>query len=645
MTTTISTSTTSQLVLTSTGSLVVTAAGAISTTQQSAIAAPSGFAAITNAGHIELNTPNTRNYVINSGGPAGSITNSGTIAGANGAISIDGNLDQLTNSGLISGITEIYVTGNATILNTNTGTISDNAGSLYIGGTATITNQGIISATASGYGAIKLGGAHSVVTNSGTIQGMDGTALSFASGSDTLVIDPGSTLLGAVSADGDDSTLILGGDSSETVTYTAAQYQGFPTIEFDSATATLVGSAEDLAATNETITGVAAGDSIELNDFSATPSLTSASGTLLTLSNGSATTTLSITSADAFSRFDIASANGTTTILDAACYLRGTRIRTARGDTCIENLSAGDSILTQSGALRPVKWIGTRTLDCDKHPNPQQVWPVCVSAHAFGPNLPQRDLWLSPAHAIAVEDGLIAVILLVNGITIRQHRRKIISYYHVELETHDIVLAENLPAESYLDTGNRAAFENAGADLQLHPDFRPRHARHFCRPLRAEGPQLDRARATLMQRARHIGYTETESPDLHVMADGKRIDPIMLPEGRLAIRLPEAAREIALRSRSFIPAADGINADRRTLGVCFRQVQIDGVPVSLGSDHIFQRGWHPHETSGNPEDTGWRWTDGEAAIPPGTRLLVAQINATGRYWVVAGEGEKKALLF
>lgn len=38
----------------------------------------------------------------------------------------------------------------------------------------------------------------------------------------------------------------------------------------------------------------------------------------------------------------------------------------------------------------------------------------------------------------------------------------VVTYIHVELPAHDVVLAEGLPAESYLDTGNRAGFVNGG---------------------------------------------------------------------------------------------------------------------------------------------------------------------------------------
>ena len=45
------------------------------------------------------------------------------------------------------------------------------------------------------------------------------------------------------------------------------------------------------------------------------------------------------------------------------------------------------------------------------------------------------------------------------------------TYYHLELDAHAVIFAENAPAESYLETGNRHAFENAGGAMMLHPDF------------------------------------------------------------------------------------------------------------------------------------------------------------------------------
>ncbi len=55
-----------------------------------------------------------------------------------------------------------------------------------------------------------------------------------------------------------------------------------------------------------------------------------------------------------------------------------------------------------------------------------------------------------------------------------QHRPRAgasVTYWHVELDAHDILLAEGLPAESYLDWGDRPFFTE-GSDHALHnPDF------------------------------------------------------------------------------------------------------------------------------------------------------------------------------
>jgi hypothetical protein len=85
------------------------------------------------------------------------------------------------------------------------------------------------------------------------------------------------------------------------------------------------------------------------------------------------------------------------------------------------------------------------------------VWPVRVAAGAFGPARPTRDLYLSPDHAVFVEDVLIPIRCLVNGDTVVQCPVDEITYYHVELACHDIVLAEGLTVESYLDVTAQVA--------------------------------------------------------------------------------------------------------------------------------------------------------------------------------------------
>ncbi|MBC7635283.1 MAG: hypothetical protein H7251_06745, partial [Acetobacteraceae bacterium] len=73
-------------------------------------------------------------------------------------------------------------------------------------------------------------------------------------------------------------------------------------------------------------------------------------------------------------------------------------------------------------------------------------------------------------------------------------------WHHIELTTHDVVMAENLPAESYLDTGNRSAFE--GVVMDIHPRFSGLGAleiwqRHACARQVRHGPELARVRQRL----------------------------------------------------------------------------------------------------------------------------------------------------
>jgi len=198
---------------------------------------------------------------------------------------------------------------------------------------------------------------------------------------------------------------------------------------------------------------------------------------------------------------------------ELACYCAGTRIKTSRGDIAVEELSVGDVMPTQLAGLKSIIWIGHRRVDCRRHPKPDSVWPVRVCAGAFGDRVPRRDLFLSPDHAVFVDDVLIPIKRLVNGTTIAQVSVDEVTYWHVELERHDVILAEGLPCESYLDNGTRNAFDNNGGSIvQMHPDFGPAERCEAiwesagCAPLRIEGEAFERVDARLRRRAARLGY-------------------------------------------------------------------------------------------------------------------------------------------
>jgi hypothetical protein len=74
---------------------------------------------------------------------------------------------------------------------------------------------------------------------------------------------------------------------------------------------------------------------------------------------------------------------------------------------------------------------------------------------------------------VFVEGVLIPIRHLINGANVVQLERHSITYYHIELPRHDVLIAEGMPAESYLEAGARGAFGNGDMVIQLHPDFTP----------------------------------------------------------------------------------------------------------------------------------------------------------------------------
>jgi hypothetical protein len=314
-----------------------------------------------------------------------------------------------------------------------------------------------------------------------------------------------------------------------------------------------------------------------------------------------------------------------------ACYRRGSRILTEYGEAAIESLRVGDRVITASGAARPIRWIGHRRVDISRHPAPAEIWPILVRRGAFADTIPSRDLWLSPRHSVALEGVLIPIVALQNGRTVLRVECPSIEYWHLELESHDVILAEGLPAESYVDTGTRAAFVGGAEFLELHPDFLPRHWTDTCVPLVETGPEVARAKANLLARAQAMGHRLTFDPDLHVVADGLRIEPIELGGNRFAFALSPGGAELRLASRSGAPAlTHAESADIRLLGVCVTRLQIDGEIVALDHPSVPVWGWNEFEPCEG--SAGHRWTGGAASLPANARLIVVDLNRSGPYW-------------
>jgi hypothetical protein len=235
-------------------------------------------------------------------------------------------------------------------------------------------------------------------------------------------------------------------------------------------------------------------------------------------------------------------------------FVGGTLIRTLRGDVPIEELGQGDLIVTTSEAARHVKCVRHLEINCLEHPDPTGVYPVRVATNAFDENRPSPDLLVSPCHSICVpliDQVLIRARHLINGSTVDRVQVNHVSYWQLELDKPDIVIANNLPAESYLEKGDR------------------------CGPPRVDGPihadryMVEFVRERLKMQAKALGWVPSYDVNLHLVVDGAVRRP--LTEGEAdAFLFPGTAVDVRLRSNVFVPSVIGSGVDSRVLGISMR---------------------------------------------------------------------------
>lgn len=153
------------------------------------------------------------------------------------------------------------------------------------------------------------------------------------------------------------------------------------------------------------------------------------------------------------------------------CFLRGTMIATPAGEIAIESLKAGDLVRTARGRSMAIKWIGRQAFGVSRN---RKALPIRISRHALEDNMPHSDLYVSPHHALLIDGVLIRAKELVNGTTIAPALpvgRDTIEYYHILLDSHEVVVAEGVPAETLLlEADNHEAFSNFAELTRLFPD-------------------------------------------------------------------------------------------------------------------------------------------------------------------------------
>jgi fibronectin-binding autotransporter adhesin len=470
-----------------------------------------------------------------SGGGTAAITGAFAAEGADGtgpgAITVDGPNAQLLFIDAAATLDNATVTlgsnGGVDALNAN-GTLTLGTGAVIqtaaasdvdsLGGTGSIVNDGTILASGpSG----ELDIETQTFTNNGAISATGGQTLAiepFVSFTNvgSLTVGTGSsafiqffdsfTNAGQITVTGglldDNATNTTGTGTIQISTGGTAEFDqsvaATQTVSFLDATGTL--DLADPAAFLATITGFQHGDTIDVAGV-AGDTESFANGVLTFANDGTPVANLTIAGALTAADFTYV-ADGTGGIdVGVACYCPGTLIRTETGDRPVETLAIGDQIVTVAGALRPIRWIGRRAYAGRFLAGQTHLLPIRIRAGALADGVPQRDLLVSPLHAMALDGVLVPANALVNGTSIVQETEiERVDYIHIELANHDLIWAEGAASETFVDDDSRAMFHNAAEYRTLYPDAVEAPA-IYCAPRLVDGHQVQAIRARIAARA------------------------------------------------------------------------------------------------------------------------------------------------
>ena len=144
---------------------------------------------------------------------------------------------------------------------------------------------------------------------------------------------------------------------------------------------------------------------------------------------------------------------GFVTVNTVPCFVAGTLIRTLHGECPVEDLQAGDMILTKDDGPQPLRWIGSRTV-----PAMGNLAPIRIRSDTFGQH---RDLLVSPQHRVLIQDSmadllfgdvevLVAAKDLVNDQSVRCIEGGEVTYVHLLFDRHQVIFSEGLATESFL---------------------------------------------------------------------------------------------------------------------------------------------------------------------------------------------------
>jgi hypothetical protein len=388
-------------------------------------------------------------------------------------------------------------------------------------------------------------------------------------------------------------------------------------VSFAGADAELV--LDDVAAGFSGIANMTGSDVVDL--VGVAPSLVSYSGGTVSVldTQGNTVTAFAVQTVAGQPAVSIISDNAGGSLLtlgdEMPCFARGTRLLSPSGYRPVEELRPNDPLITASGERRPVRWVGWRTLDLGLTPA-RNALPVLIMPGAFGPGRPQRMLRLSPLHCVYADGLLIPVTHLVNGATILRERAAAATYYHVELDRHDILLADGLECESYFCAGNRGAlYHELG---RRSPAVKP------YAPSVTSGARLAAVRRRLHGIALGAGFSPGFVPQLRVLSEAGTAIPAITRAGHgreARVEFAKPVKRLTLLAGASAPAETDPNSeDWRALSLCLGEMK----GATLGD------GWQPCA----PGDGGvWMGARAELHLNRARRRILLPLAAISQRWM------------
>jgi hypothetical protein len=415
--------------------------------------------------------------------PGNSVIFDGTVL--NGTLIVDGGTLSTTGATLV-GVTVLAQSPNV-LLNVFSGAVLLNAATTELAYTTAATVSGV-SVVAGAVGTPDLIGARAP----GTLTFAASTSITDTVAGSTLEIGGQGTFAeqGGILMDGS-SLLVETLDGTGTISLVGAASATLDTIVAGSGITVVFGSGNNLLvlpanasgvnALGLILDGLAPGDVIDFAAVSSNPPIGSpfgtggaaaADGTLDVQGASGDQASVVLGSSAAGLTFGVSSDAQGGTIVTVACFRHGTRIATPRGGRAVERLRIGDLVLTGSGRAVPIKWLGRRAYGAALVARQRQLRPVRFAAGALGHGRPTRPLYLSPLHAVLLPGPhgpvLVPAAALVDGRRITRAPAEAVAYVHIELDTHDTVLAEGVAAETFIDHESRALFDNAADYAALY---------------------------------------------------------------------------------------------------------------------------------------------------------------------------------